>query len=309
MSLAHPSSGTERATVAKPWLNMARRDALWGYVFIAPSMLFFLIFSIYPMIDSIILSFQHFDLRTRTWIGLDNYHALVTSPVFYTVLRNTVLYALAIAPVGVVVSLVLATMILRLPTAAQIFFKSAYYLPVVTSGVVLSLIWLYLYDSAFGLLNYILGTVGISPLLWLADPKLSKLSIVLMYHTSSWGASIILLTASMGSIPDHYYEAARIEGASAARQFVSITLPLVKPAMAYVTIIGTIASLQIFTEVFLMTRGGPNYTTTNLVYYIYDVGFIRFNFGMASAVAVILLLITMVVAVLQFRVFSTDVEY
>ena len=167
-------------------------------------------------------------------------------------------------PVGVVLSLVLSTLIYRLPTIAQIVFKSAYYLPVVTSGVVLSLIWLYLYDPAFGLLNYLLGRIGVAPILWLANPKTSLLSLVIMFHASHWGASIILLTASMGGIPQDLYEAARIDGASLFRQTLSITLPLLKPAITYVAITGTIASLQIFTEIFLMTSGGPNLATTNL---------------------------------------------
>jgi multiple sugar transport system permease protein len=309
MSLVRPAPGAEQTRASARRLSVGARSALWGYFFIAPSLLFFLVFSVYPMVDSIILSFQRFSLQGRDWIGLENYRTLTADPVFYTVLKNTMLYALAIVPVGVVLALVLSALIIRLPATAQIFFKSAYYLPVVTSGVVLSLIWLYLYDPAFGLLNYLLGQLGLPPVLWLANPAFSLPSIVLMYHASHWGGAIILLTASMGGIPEHLYESARLEGASQLRQLTAITLPLLKPAIAYVAITGTIASLQIFTEIFLMTNGGPNYVTTNLVFYIYDQGFIRFDFGLASAVAVILLLITIVIAILQFRVFSTDVEY
>jgi multiple sugar transport system permease protein len=310
MSLVRPAPEREASRAAPPRrLSMGARSALWGYFFIAPSLLFFLAFSLYPMVDSIILSFQRFSLQSRDWIGLENYQTLLSTPVFYTVLRNTFFYALAIVPVGVVLSLLLAALIIRLPGPVQIFYKSAYYLPVVTSGVVLSLIWLYLYDPAFGLLNYLLGRLGLPSVLWLANPATSLISLVVMYHASHWGGSIILLTASMGGIPEDLYEAARIDGASQVRQLVSITLPLLRPAIAYVAITGTIASLQIFTEIFLMTSGGPNYTTTNLVYFIYEQGFVRFNFGLASAVGVILLVITAVIAILQFRVFATDVEY
>ncbi|MEA2582083.1 MAG: multiple sugar transport system permease protein, partial [Thermomicrobiales bacterium] len=132
---------------------------------------------------------------------------------------------------------------------------------------------------------------------------------VIMFHASHWGGSIILLTASMGGIPKDLYEAARLDGASFFRQSISITVPLLKPAITYVAIIGTIASLQIFAEVFLMTRGGPNYATTNLVYSIYEYGFIRFDFGRASAVAVVLLLLTAGIAVAQFRLLRSNVEY
>ena len=154
-----------------------------------------------------------------------------------------------------------------------------------------------------------LGRIGIAPVLWLANPKTSLLSLVIMFHASHWGASIILLTASMGGIPEDLYEAARIDGASLFRQTLSITLPLLKPAITYVAITGTIASLQIFTEILLMTRGGPNGATTNLVYSIYEQGFIYVKFGRASAVAVMLLMLTVGIAVAQFRLLRSNVEY
>lgn len=295
--------------MARQLINRRTRGYLWGYFFIAPSLLTFLVFSLYPMIDSIVLSFQKLTLQGRSWVGLENYAKLFDEPAFYKMLTNTFLFAAWIVPIGVAISLTMAALIFRLPPAAQTFFKSAFYLPVVTSGVVLSVIWLYLYDPAFGLLNFLLGKVGVEPVLWLADPRFSLVSIVIMYHASHWGGSIILLTASMGGIPKELYEAASIEGASIIRQIVSITIPLLKPAITYVSILGTIASLQIFTEIFVMTRGGPNYATTNLVFSIYEYGFIRFDFGRASAVAIILLVITVTLAVIQFRVLRTNVEY
>ncbi|MBI1295632.1 sugar ABC transporter permease [bacterium] len=281
----------------------------WGYFFVMPSLLTFLIFSLYPMVDSIILSFQRLRLTGREWVGLSNYQKLLDETAFFTILNNTILYALLIVPFGVLLSLIMAWLIFRLPGPAQTFFKSAFYLPVVTSGVVLSIVWLYLYDPAFGLLNYLLGLVGIEPVLWLADPTFSLISLVIMYHASHWGGSIIILTASMGGIPRELYEAASIEGASIVRQMISITVPLLRPALTYVSILGTVASLQIFTEIFVMTRGGPNYATTNMVFSIYEYGFIRFDFGRASAVAVLLLIVTVSLAIAQFRVLRSNIEY
>lgn len=293
----------------KPLISRKVRSWGWGLFFVLPSLTMFLVFSLYPMFDSVRLSFQEYSLKGREWVGLENYRSLFGDPYFRTILTNTLAYALWIVPFGLVLSLTLSTLIYRLPTPAQVFFKSAYYLPVVTSGVVLSLVWLYLYDPAFGLLNFLLGKVGIGPVLWLSDPTWSLLSIVMMFHASHWGGSVILLTASMGGIPKDLYEAARLDGASYLRQTTSITVPLLKPALAFVAITGTITSLQIFIEVWLMTRGGPNYATTNLVFSIYEQGFIRFDFGRASAVAVVLLLITMVIAVAQFRLLKSNVEY
>ena len=290
-------------------ISRRTRGKLWGYFFILPSLLTFLLFSFYPMLDSIILSFQKLSLQGRSWVGVENYQKLLDEPAFFKMLTNTFLFAVLIVPGGVTLALIMSALIFRLPGPAQTFYKSAFYLPVVTSGVVLSVVWLYLYDPAFGLLNFLLGKVGVDPILWLADPTFSLLSIVIMYHASHWGGSIILLTASMGGIPKELYEAASIEGASILRQLASITIPLLKPALTYVSILGTIASLQIFTEIFVMTRGGPNYATTNLVFSIYEYGFIRFDFGRASAVAIILLVITVSLAVIQFRVLRTNVEY
>ena len=295
--------------MARRLISRRTKGALWGYFFVFPSLLTFLIFSLYPMLDSIILSFQRLRLTGREWVGLRNYASLLDETAFFTILNNTLLYALLIVPGGVLLSLVMAALIFRMPVATQTFFKSAFYLPVVTSGVVLSIVWLYLYDPAFGLLNFLIGKIGLNPILWLADPTFSLISIVIMYHASHWGGSIILLTASMNGIPKELYEAAAIEGASIVRQVVSITVPLLKPALTYVSILGTVASLQIFTEIFVMTRGGPNYATTNMVFSIYEYGFIRFDFGRASAVAVILLFITIILALSQFRVLRTNVEY
>lgn len=312
MSVIQPvSPGLDRPLVEpkKSLIPRSLKASAWGYFFILPSLAMFIIFSLYPMFDSVRLSFQEYTLKGRNWVGLENYRTLWEDPNFLRILKNTLLYAIGIVPIGILISLTLATLIYRLPTPTQIFFKSAFYLPVVTSGVVLSLVWLYLYDPAFGLLNYLLGKIGIGPVLWLSDPRYSLISILIMFHASHWGGSIILLTASMGGIPKDLYEAARLDGASYIRQTTSITIPLLKPAIAFVAITGTITSLQIFVEIWLMTRGGPNYATTNLVFSIYEQGFIRFDFGVASAVAVILLCITIAIAVAQFRLLRSNVEY
>ncbi|MEZ4497203.1 MAG: sugar ABC transporter permease [Thermomicrobiales bacterium] len=308
MALVQPAQEPSYTTPYR-FIPKRVRDWFWGYFFILPSFAMFLVFSLYPMYDSVRLSFERLTLRGRTWVGLDNYRYLWDSDYFRQSMINTFLYALWIVPFGVFLSLLLALLIFRLPTPAQVFYKSAFYLPVVTSGVVLSFVWLYLYDPAFGLLNYLLGLVGLGPVLWLSDLDTSMLSLVIMFHATHWGGSIILLTASMGGIPKDLYEAARLDGASFIRQSTSITIPLLKPAITYVAITGSIASLQIFTEILLMTRGGPDGRTANMVFSIYEQGFVNFNFGRASAVAVMLLIITIAVAVGQFRLFRSDVEY
>lgn len=281
----------------------------WGYFFIAPSLLGFLAFSIYPMGRTIQQSVERYSFFGNLYIGLKNYQWLVDDQYFYIALKNTALYILGIVPIGTFVSIVLAVLIFQLPRGAQTFFKSAYYLPVVVSGVVLSFIWIYLFQPSFGLLNYLLDLVHLPPQLWLADRKLAPWSLVLMQHGTRWGGSIILVCASLGNIPETLYEAATIDGASRLRQFFSITLPLLRPVAAYVTIMATVGTFQIFNQIWLMTMGGPNFASCNLTYYIYLLGFERWQFGRASAVAVVLLIITVAVAVLQFRAIGREVEY
>jgi len=286
------------------------RAWFWGYFFIMPSLMGFLAFSIYPMCRTIQQSFESYSFFGNFFVGLKNYEWLVTDQYFDITLKNTALYIIGIVPAGTFLSIALATLIFQLPKGAQAFYKSAYYLPVVVSGVVLSFIWIYLLQPSFGLLNYLLGLAHLPPQQWLADRKLALWSLVLMQHGTRWGGSIVLTCASLGSIPKTLYEAATIDGASRLRQFLSITLPLLRPTIAYVVIMATIGAFQIFNQIWLMTMGGPNFASCNLTYYIYVLGFERWQFGRASAVAVVLLIITMVIAVVQFKVINREeVQY
>ena len=255
----------------------------------SPSLLMFLVFSLYPMIDSILLSFQKYRLTGRGWIGFKNYRSLWHDPAFWTILKNTLYYAVGIVPIGVMLSVVISTLIYRLPSPIQIFFKSAFYLPIVTSGVVLSLIWLYLYDPAFGLLNFMLGQgrhrAGAMALQSAFQSDQSG------HHVSRipLGGAIILLTASMGGIPKDLYESARLDGASSFPPNPSITCHCSNPPSPTSRSPARSPRCRSSPKSCLMTDGGPNYATTNLVYSIYHQGFIRFDFGRASAVAVMLL--------------------
>jgi multiple sugar transport system permease protein len=236
---------------------------------------------------------------------------MLQDEIFLKALRNTVLYFWGMVPVGVALALVLSGLIYLLPSKTlQTFFKAAFYLPIATvSSVILALVWSYLYDPAFGLLNYLIGLVGIPPQYWLNDIKLAMPSLMFMMHTQWWGGMIILLTASMGAIPQDLYDSARIDGASTGRQFFSITLPLVRPAVAYVAIMATISSLRIFNEIFLMTKGGPAWSTANIAYDIWITAINAFKFGPASAYAMVILFLTAGLAVLQYTFINMEIEY
>lgn len=289
----------------------AVRKNIWAYLFILPSIAFFLVFSVYPMFDTFKLSFARLRGGQRVWVGLSNYLNLLDDQLFLKGLENTIWYFLGMVPVGILLALVLAGLIHMLPSRAlQTFFKAAFYLPIATvSSVILALVWSYLYDPVFGLVNYLIGLVGIPPQYWLNSIQLAKPSLMIMMHTQWWGGMIILLTASMGAIPQDLYESARIDGASTGRQFFSITLPLIRPAIAYVSIMATISSLRIFNEIFLMTDGGPAWSTANIAYNIWVTGINSFKFGPASAYAMVILVMTIGLAIAQYRFVNVEVEY
>lgn len=292
-------------------LARATRRYLPAYLFILPSFAAFIIFTAYPLIDTIVFSLQDLRGGHRIWIGLENYRGMLHDEVFLTSTKNTVLYFLAMVPGGVLLAVTLAALIYLIPSdRLRTFFKAAYYLPTAAcSSVILALVWNYLYDPAFGVLNYGLGLIGLPPQRWLNDIHLALPSLAVMMHTQWWGGMIILLTASMGAIPSDFYEAALIDGASPVRQFFAITMPLIRPAIVYVSIVATISSLRIFNEILLMTRGGPAWATVNIAYDIWLTGINAFKFGPASAYATVLLGATIIFAMLQYRLLSVEIEY
>lgn len=283
----------------------------WSYFFVAPSLVFLTIFWIYPVIRSIMLGFADLNLRTgqADFVGLANFASSFASPLFWIALRNTAIFTLVVVPIGLVVVVTLSVLIYRLPSAGQTFYKAAFYLPGVTSIAVLALIWKWLFNPVIGLLNYLLSQVGLPSQQWLGNPDLALPSLMLMALAGGHGAGIVLLTAAMGSIPPELYDAARIDGASGSAELLHITLPLLRPTLLYLLIIATIGSLQLFGPVYLMTSGGPDHATTTIVYYIYDQAFEQFQFGFASAMALIFMLILVVISFAQYQALSRDVEY
>jgi multiple sugar transport system permease protein len=307
-STASTSSLSERLRAT--WRAMQRNKA--AYFFILPSLLTFLIFSVYPVLDTVAFSFQTFVRGARVWVGLKNYVDMLQDEIFLTSLKNTIIYFLGMVPLGVVLAITLSGLIYFLPSRLlQNFFKAAFYLPIATvSSVILALVWSFIYEPTFGLLNYLIGLIGIQPQYWLNTPTLAKPSLIFMMHTQWWGGMIILLTASMDAVPTDLFDSARIDGASTLRQFFSITLPLIRPAIAYVAIIATISSLRIFNEILVMTKGGPAWSTSNIAYNIYLTGINAFKFGPASAYAIVILVITIALAIIQYRSLNNEeIEY
>ena len=229
----------------------------WSYFFIAPSMLLFLIFIFYPVGRAVLLAFQEVDLRHSEWVGLRNFQDLLTSDLFWLSMRHTFIYAFFVVIFWIATSLTVASLIMPLTNRVQSVFRGAFYLPNVSSIVVISLVWIWIFEPDFGFFNYLLTVLGLQKVLWLQNPDIALWSIVLSTVLIVPGTGVVLYSAAMGAIPREYYEAAEVEGANGFQKLRHITFPLLKPTTLYLMVIYTIAGFQIFERVYIMTGGGP----------------------------------------------------
>jgi len=281
----------------------------WSYFFILPSMLLFFVFIGYPVAQAFLLAFQKVDLRSSAWVGLKNFQDVFASKLFWDSMRHTFVYAVFVVAAWITSSLVVASLIMPLSNRVQSFFRGAFYLPNVISIVVISLVWIWIFEPDYGFFNYLLKLLGLQRVLWLQNPDIALWSIVLSTVLIVPGSGVVLYSAAMGSIPRDFYEAAEVEGANGLQKLISITFPLLKPTTLYLTVIYTIAGFQIFERVYIMTGGGPINSTMTIVQLIYQTAFSDFNYGKASAEALILFAIIAVFSFIQFKFLSTDIEY
>lgn len=281
----------------------------WSYFFVAPSMLLFFAFVGFPVVRAVTMSFQRVTLQQSAWIGLQNYRDVFGSTLFRDAMWHTFVYAVCVVAAWITTSLLIAAMLQPFSNRVQSLFRGAFYLPYVTSIVVISLVWVWIFEPDLGFFNFLLGRLGLSKVLWLQDPDVALWSLILSSVLVVPGTGVVLYSASIGSIPKELYEAAEVEGASAIQKWLRITVPLLKPTTLYLMVIYTIAGFQVFERVYIMTGGGPINRTTTIVQLIYLTAFSDFNFGRASAQAMILFAIIALISFFQFRVLSTDVEY
>lgn len=281
----------------------------WGYFFILPNFIFFFIFFLVPVVWSMVLSFLDYQWWGIEFVGLRNYLEVFQDRIFWKALGNTAYYTLGVVPLWLGKALIISALIFPFRKPIQTFFKAAFYLPHVTSAVILSMIWLWIYNPPFGLLNYVIGLFGFQPVAWLGNTLTAMPALIMMTVIMGGGSSIVLISAAMNGIPTYLYEAAELDGARPVQVFWRVTLPLLRPTLLYLVVMGTINSFQVFTNIYLMTQGGPQFSTTTIVYMIYDTAFRQFKFGPASAMAMILFAITSVLAVIQFKWLGQEVEY
>jgi len=306
MALANPHApNTSIAISRRRKSRWIRRQTLVAYAFLAPSLILFLIFRHGPAAFSLVLSlFDWTMVDDPQFVGTRNFERLAQDDIFWKALGNTVKYTIYAVPPDIVIALVLAV-VLNQQLRGMKIFRLAYFIPVVTSGALVAIVWRWLYQPR-GIINGFLLDLGLTPQAWLTDPSLVMPSIAAMAVWKHVGFNMLILLAGLQSIPPELEEAARLDGAGTTRIFFNITLPLLKPVIVLATILTTIGSFQMFDAAYVMTGGGPFYASTTLVYYTYVRAFEQYQMGYGATIAFVLFLIILAVTLIQRRVLKGD---
>jgi multiple sugar transport system permease protein len=290
-------------------LRFWQSDNFWGLLFISPQLIGLLLFTLMPIGMSLYLCFTSWDfINPPLWTGLANFQRVFADPLFWQSLTNTLVIVAGIVPLTLVLALFFALL-----TDSGIRFtglyQSAFYFPMVTSSVAVALVWFWLYAPDFGLINSALSFFGIAGPGWMTDPHWSKLAVVLMVAWQTMGYYYLIFLAGLKNIPREYHEAAAIDGAGRLQRFFRITLPLLSPTTFFVVITSTISAFNLFSEVYVMTRGGPVNSTYTLVMHIYNLAFKYFRMGDAAVVSWVLFAVLAGLTFIQFRFSRKWVEY
>ncbi|WP_232426136.1 carbohydrate ABC transporter permease [Cytobacillus praedii] len=286
----------------KKWLTPKRAP----YVFIAPAIILMLIFTVYPVLSSFILSFQEVRGIEKTFVGFSNYTRLFQDPVFYKSLLNTFQLLIIQVPIMVSLALLIAVGLHSSMVKGRTLFRIAFFMPAITALIAASIVFMILLDEHFGLVNYFLSLFGIEGIKWLTSPFWAKASVILVMTWRWTGYNMVIFLAGLQNIPSDLYEAASIDGAGKVKQFFWITIPQLKPVFIFTVVMSTIGTLQLFDEPFILTAGGPNNATTTITLYLYETGFKYFEFGYASAIAYVLVLITAIISWIQMKLVGDD---
>lgn len=307
------SRGSPRLGSEKTWLNNLKRS-FSGYCFIVPSVTILVLFLFVPILASFFISLTDWNIygladRSNVgFVGLKNYKRVFQDAIFWKSLWNTLFFTGVGVPFTVMISLLCATVLNEKFVKLKTFFRTAYFVPVVSTIVAVAVIWRWLYNPEFGLLNYMLKSMSLPEFNWLADPRTALASLILMAAWKNFGYNMIIFLAGLQSIPETLYESARIDGANAWQLFLHVTLPGLRSIMVFVVIMSTIGYLQFFAEPYVMTKGGPLNSTMSIVLYMYNQGFKFFELGYASSLAYILFGIIFIFTFIQIRLRKSGFE-
>ena len=289
---------------------MSARRAAW--LFLAPALLVLGVFFLIPVLGALVLSFTDYDLyaladlHNLRFVALGNYWALLHRPAFWAALGHTFYFVAVGVPLSLAASLGAALLLHSRLARCKAFFRTALFAPVVTTAVAMAVVWRYLFNTKYGWANHLLGMLGIHPVDWLGDPHWAMPTIILFAVWKNFGYNMIILLAGLQAIPVELYEAARIDGASAWRQFRHVSLPLLGPTLLMVAILTVSGYFQLFAEPYVMTEGGPLESTTSVLYLMYEDGFQWWNLGVASAEAFVLFLVMFAVTAAMLRLSSRE---
>ncbi len=294
-------------------LRLEQRKQLWAYIFLVVPVAFFLTVRVAPAIFAMAVSLHRWDILSANepWVGIANYQALFADPVFWTSLTNTLTYVLVSVPLQLILGLGIALLLQATP-GFRGFFRALYFVPFVTSTVAISWVWRLIYQPDIGPLNHMLGLLGLPDQKFLTSPDQALLSITAVIIWQSLGFFVVIFLAGLESIAIDFYDAAKVDGASGWTLFRRITIPLLNPTLVFLTVIGTINAIQVFTQVINMSYqglGGPLDSTKSLVLFIYRQAFKSFKMGYASAATVVLFAIVLAVALIQLKITSRQIEY
>jgi ABC-type sugar transport systems, permease components len=286
------------ATQTKPKVNW--REAIWGYIFIAPAFIFVFAFVVIPVISAFGISFTDWNLITPAkFVGLQNYITIFTDSVAIKTLLNTFYFTFVSVPIALALSLVLAVL-LNQKIRGLTFFRTAYYIPVISSTVAVSMVFLWIFNSDYGLLNQILKLFDITGVKWLTDEHYAMLAVIIVSVWRSLGFNIIIFLAALQDVPKDLHDAAAIDGAGEVQKFFNIIVPLISPALFFTMITGIIGSFQSFDLVYNMTKGGPARATYLVGYYIWEQAFKYLHMGYGAAIAFVLFFFIMVLTIIQW---------
>ncbi len=304
------SKNAKNARAGRFSLSLKSREILAAYAFLAPFMAFFLIFVVRAVVEAVRMSFYdwHILRPMRPYIGIDNYLELVNDSVWWISLQNTIVFTVLTVIGTTIVALAAAVAVTR-PIRGQGFFRVLLYMPSLLSVGAVGLIWVWLLNTQFGIINYGLSFIGIRPVNWLGDPNLVIPSLSLTTIWWGFGFPMLIFIAGLQGIPEQLYEAARIDGGSDRDLFLYITLPLLRPTILFVTVTGVISHFQVYGQPFIMTTGGPGRSSYSLIFYLYQIAWTAFRMGYGAAVAVCIAVIMAVLTSVQFLVLSRRIEY
>ena len=294
-----------------PVITPKQREAFVGYLFILPTYIGFVIFILYPLIESMRISFQEFSLlRGSTYVGLDNYVQMFADARLRISYVNTIIFTLFAVFFNAGIGLILAVMLnRRLPVLMRNLYRSIFFFPVLIAHTYIAVIWRFLYQQDTGVINYYLGLFGVDPIPWLSNAHWAMAAIIILDVWKNTGFAMLVFLAGLQSIPNEYYEAAQLDGANERQLFFRITIPLLSPTIFFILVIFMIGALQVFDTIIVLTAGGPGDATRSVVLYIYEIAFRTFNMGYAAAVSMTLFAIILVLTILQFWISRRWVHY